>query len=478
CLYLTAPTYFFNRKNMKSSWLFIIYVLWLNGHQCAPTRQEEVNLQEYLKLLSEVGEKYVDDEVKKALIGIKQIKIMMGRNEDKHIDLMKTLKKSSEEKQQALQLMDEVKERLEEEERQCQVSLKNLWDECASCLASTCMRYYITCKHDRSTFRRKVDDVLRKMPPFIFTFHEDPGKDIQFNKKTEEEDTQIVKMEGLFSQLLSDMGSIFQRSFIFFKQMQKEFDQSFQMYFMSDLDLNGSTIMPALPEDITRNDNSQKGWGIPSFLQTVFDFSNMVFESVSELITEVFDESRGNRRDVPEQAKGKYPDRRGKFSKIVSGHQRPLCGDLLENSSGCPQFHDRCQKCQDNLLNDCPNVPELHVKFDEAVKLVNLSGEQYEQILQVVQRHTEDTSYLLNKMKERFGWVSELSNMTIEPENIFNIVKVVPGDPSSKNETVVDVNILTSSTFTIKVPSNLDPKSAEFIEYITGKALQLYKQNI
>lgn len=33
------------------------------------------------------------------MIGIKQMKIMMERNEDKHIDLMKTLKKSSEEKQ-------------------------------------------------------------------------------------------------------------------------------------------------------------------------------------------------------------------------------------------------------------------------------------------------------------------------------------------------------------------------------------------
>jgi len=54
---------------------------------------------------------------------------------------------------------------------------------------------------------------------------------------------------------------------------------------------------------------------------------------------------------------------------------------------------------------------------------------------------------------------------------------VVPGDASSKNETMVDVNILTSPTFTIKVPPSLDPKSAEFIEYIAGKALQLYKQN-
>ncbi|XP_019469504.1 clusterin-like protein 1 [Meleagris gallopavo] len=460
---------------MKSTWLFIIYLLWLNGHQCAPTRQEEMNLRENLKTLSEVGEKYVDEEVKKALIGIKHMKIMMERNEDKHIDLMKTLKKSSEEKQEALRLMDEVKERLEEEERQCRVSLKNLWDECESCLESTCMRFYTTCRHSLSTFRSKVEDFLRKIPPLIFPFHEDQGKDIQINEKPEKEDTQLVKMEDLFSQLLSDMGSMFDRSFTFFKQMQKEFDQSFQTYFMSDLDLSESPSMPALPEATTRNDGLQKDWGIPAFLQTVFDFSKTVFEGVSEVITEVFDEYKDNRRDLPEQAKGS--DRGGMFSKIVSGRQRTLCKELRENSSGCTQFHERCQKCQDNLLHDCPNVPELHMKFDEAFKLVNLSGEQYEQILQMVQHHTEDTSYLLNKMKERFGWVSELSNMTIGPENIFNIVKVVPGDASGTNETVVDVNILTSPTFTIKVPPHLDPKSAEFIEYIAGKALQLYKQN-
>ncbi|NWR20286.1 CLUL1 protein, partial [Emberiza fucata] len=477
CLHVTAPNFSLNRKNMRPSWLFLIHVLCLSGHQCAPTKQEEMNLRDNLKQLSEVGEKYVDEEVKKALIGIKQMKIMMERNEDKHIDLMKTLKKSSEEKQQALRLMDEVKARLEEEERQCQVSLKNLWDECESCLESTCMRYYTTCKHGVSTFKRKVEDFLRKIPPLIFTFHEEQGRDIQSNEKPEKEDTQLVKMEDLFSQLLSDMGSIFDRSFIFFKHMQKEFDQSFQTYFMSDLDLSESPSMPALPEVTTRTEGSQRGWGVPGFLQTVFDFSRTVFEGVTEVITDVFDEYRDYRRDVPEQTKGKYPDRSGMFSKIVSGRQRLQCRELRENSSGCPQFHERCQKCQDNLLHDCPNVPELHIKFDEAFKLVNLSGEQYEQILQVVRHHTEDTSYLLNKMKERFGWVSELSNMTIGPENIFNVVKVVPGDPSSKDDTVVDVNVLTSPTFTIKVPPNLDPKSPEFIEYIAGKALQLYKQN-
>lgn len=58
--------------------------------------------------------------------------------------------------QEALRIMDEVKERLEEEERQCQVSLKNLWDECESCLESTCMRFSTTCRRGVSTFRSKV----------------------------------------------------------------------------------------------------------------------------------------------------------------------------------------------------------------------------------------------------------------------------------------------------------------------------------
>uniref|UniRef100_A0A8D0GQ76 Clusterin n=1 Tax=Sphenodon punctatus TaxID=8508 RepID=A0A8D0GQ76_SPHPU len=363
-------------------------------------------------ILSEVGEKYIDEEVKKALIGIKQMKIMMGKNEDKHVDLMKTLKKSSEEKKEALRLMNEVKERLEEEERLCQVSLNSLWDECKSCLESNCMRFYTTCHHGLSTLTSKVEDFFKKISPQVFTFQEDQGKDLQLNGKPQKEDDQLLQLEDLFSQLLSDMGTMFDRSFVFFKQIQKEFDQSFQMYFMSDIDLTEPYYLPALPEDPTRNTGFQKDWDMPRFFQLFFDFSKTVFEGVSEVITEALDEYTDN------------SDKSGMFSKIISGHERTLCKELRQNSSGCPQFHERCQKCQDNLMQDCPNVPELHIKFDEAFKLLNISGEQYEQILQMAQRHTEDTSYLLHKMKERFGWVSELSNATIGPENIFNIVKV------------------------------------------------------
>nr|XP_028593066.1 clusterin-like protein 1 [Podarcis muralis] len=464
---------------MKPVLFLITYLLCLRGHQCAPTVEGDINFVENLKVLSEVGEKYVDEEVKNALIGIKQMKIMMERNEVKHTDLMKTLKKSSEEKEEALRLMNEVKERLEDEEQICQGSLKNLWDECQSCLESNCMRFYTTCRHGFSTFTSKVEDFFKKLTPLSLPVYELQERDLQFKKKPEEEDAQLAQMEHLFNQLLSDVGTIFEKSFVFFKRMQKEFDQSFQMYFMSDPDLTEPYFLPAFSEVTVRNPIPPKDWEAPGFLQLVFDFSKTVLEGVGEVITEVFEEYRETARDMAEQLKDS--DGSGMFSKNMADHERTPCNKLRQNSSGCPQFHERCQKCQDHFMRVCPDVPELHTKYDDASKLVNISGEQYQQILQMVKRHTEDTAYLLNKMKERFGWVSELSNMTIGPENIFNIVKVSSsvkgGEAASPNETVVDVNILTSPTFTVKVPQDLDTESSEFIEYVAGKALQLYKKN-
>lgn len=44
------------------------------------------------------GEKYVDEAVRKALYGVKQMKDIMAKNEEKHEHLMKSLKHSSDKK--------------------------------------------------------------------------------------------------------------------------------------------------------------------------------------------------------------------------------------------------------------------------------------------------------------------------------------------------------------------------------------------
>lgn len=75
-------------------------------------------------------------------------------------------------------------------------------------------------------------------------------------------------------------------------------------------------------------------------------------------------------------------------------------------------------------LLDCPDVPELHTKVDEALELVNISHQQYAQVLQMTQHHLEDTTYLMEKMREEFGWVADLANQAPGAENIFDSTKV------------------------------------------------------
>lgn len=68
---------------------------------CNPIRSQKKKLQLHRNLLgfSKAGEIDIDEEVKKALTGMKQMKILMERREEEHSNLMRTLKKCREEKQ-------------------------------------------------------------------------------------------------------------------------------------------------------------------------------------------------------------------------------------------------------------------------------------------------------------------------------------------------------------------------------------------
>lgn len=63
---------------------------------CAPDFYK--NIIASLSELSVNGEKLVDEEVKRALYGVKQMKEVMWRNEQKHEHLMTSLKHSADKK--------------------------------------------------------------------------------------------------------------------------------------------------------------------------------------------------------------------------------------------------------------------------------------------------------------------------------------------------------------------------------------------
>ncbi|XP_011911584.1 PREDICTED: clusterin-like protein 1 isoform X1 [Cercocebus atys] len=466
-----------NSGNMKPPLLvFTVYLLWLKDCHCAPTWKDKTAISENLKSFSEVGEVDTDEEVKKALIGIKQMKIMMERKEKEHTNLMSTLMKCREEKQEALKLLNEVQEHLEEEERLCQVSLADSWDECRSCLENNCMRIYTTCQPSWSSVKNKIEQFFRKIYQFLFPFHEDNEKDLPISEKLIEEDAQLTQMEDVFSQLTVDVNSLFHRSFNVFRQMQQEFDQTFQSHFISDTDLTEHYFFPAFSkEPMTKADLEQR-WDIPNFFQLFCNFSVSIYESVSETITKTLKAIE----DLPKQDKA--PDHGGLISKMLPGQDRGLCGELEQNLSRCFKFHEKCQKCQAHLSEDCPGVPALHTELDEAIRLVNVSNQQYSQILQMTRKHLEDTAYLVEKMRGQFGWVSELANQTPETEIIFNSIQVVPriheGNISKQDETVMtDLSILPSSNFTLKIPLEESAESSNFIGYVLANVLQHFKEH-
>uniref|UniRef100_A0A8D2DT72 Clusterin n=1 Tax=Sciurus vulgaris TaxID=55149 RepID=A0A8D2DT72_SCIVU len=450
--------------------VFIVCLLWLKDCHCAPTWKDKTAIGENPKSFSEAGEIDVDVEVKKALIGIKQMKITMERREEEHTKLMKTLKKCKEEKQEAVKLMNEVQEHLEEEERICQASLADSWDECRACLERNCMRFYTTCQPGWSSVKNTIEQFFRKIYQFLFPLRDD-GEDSHLprSERHMQEDAQVAQMEDAFVQLTATVESLFNRSFYVFKQMQQEFDQAFQSYFMSETNLMEPYLFPVLSKEPTKKADLGQSWDIPHFFQLFCNLSLSIYESVRETITDTLSAIENWPKYDEDSHQG------GLISKTLPEQDKGLCGELSQNFSGCFEFHERCQKCQDYLSEDCPDVPELHIELDEALRLVNVSNQQYNQIVQMTQYHLEDTMYQMEKMSEQFGWVSELANQSLGTENIFNSIKAVPrvheGNSSKQDDTMVYSSILPSSNFTLGIP--LEEKSAEssnFIDYVVAKA--------
>ncbi|XP_005372737.1 PREDICTED: clusterin-like protein 1 isoform X5 [Chinchilla lanigera] len=409
-----------NGENMKPPLLmFIVCLLWLKGCHCAPAWKDKTASTGNLKSISEAGETDVDGEVKTALIGIKQMKIMMERRAEEHSKLMKTLKKCRGEKQ--------------------------------------------------------VVQFFRKLYQFLRPPREDDGSGEPGGEESTEDNAEVSHLERVFSQMTADVASLFNRSFHVFTQMQREFDQAFLSYFVSDTDETELYFFPALNQDPAEKADAEQGWAVPDIFQLLRNAGLSVYERVREQLT-------GTLRAVeapPQRDQG--ANQGGLSSKLLPEQDRGVCGELGQNLSACFSFHKRCQKCQDYLSEDCPDVPDLHRELNEALRLVNISNQQYDQVVQMALYHLEDTAYMMEMMRQQFGWVSELADQLPEAEDIFHPIKemVPPSDREGKfshqDDTMIPSSLLPSLNFTLRSPLEKRAGSSNFIDYVAEKVLQHFK---
>ncbi|XP_031418861.1 clusterin-like protein 1 isoform X1 [Clupea harengus] len=427
--------------------------------------------EETLKQLSLEGEKYVDEAVRKALYGVKQMKDIMAKNEEKHEHLMKSLKHSSDKKKGAEELVEEVEHKLGEVEKRCRDSVQAFWEECRPCLEKECKAFYTkTCRRSFSAFTNRVGNFFHRV-----TSHLGPqGSEEQLgqNQTAESSEQDAVRIEDSFGMLLSKVGTLVNRCVVLASRMQHKLDRNLRKTYDPALqDREAEIVLPSPDRDL--DSGFLKGVGLEEVMESFFDFGRSVVEEFGAVLTQVFD-------DMGDAADEERKREKELFPRFLQN--RKLCRALRRHSSECWQLQHKCEPCQGTMLSECPNVRELHIELGEVSELLEVSKQQYEEVLEIVQRHTDDTVSWLGNMATEFDWVAELANNNSAPESIFSITTVEmhndEGVIVSGGKTKVEVSILSSPMLTLTVPGELELQDPAFVQYVAEEALGLYKQRV
>ncbi|XP_048111550.1 clusterin-like protein 1 isoform X1 [Alosa alosa] len=425
--------------------------------------------EETLKQLSVEGERYVDEAVRKALYGVKQMKDIMAKNEEKHEHLMKSLKHTNDKKKGAEELVDEMEHKLGEMEKQCRDSVQTFWEECRPCLEDACKAFYTsTCRRSFSAFANRVGNFFHRVTTRYNP--RDSEQQLGQNRTVEGSEQDVVRIEDSFSSLLSKVGTLVGRCVVLTSRMHQRLDSTLRRTF--DPELQGreaEIVLPSPDEDL--DSGFLKGVGLEEVMESFFDFGRSVVEEFGAVLTQVFD-------DISDAVEEERKREKELFPRFLQN--RKLCRALRRQSSECWQLQHKCESCQGSVLSDCPNVRELHIELGEASELLEVSKQQYEEVLDIVQRHTDDTVSWLSNMATEFDWVAELANNNSAPENIFSITTVEThndeGDNAPGGNTKVEVTILNSPKLTLTVPGELELQDPAFVQYVAEEALGLYKQ--
>ncbi|XP_075953396.1 clusterin-like protein 1 [Anarhichas minor] len=451
----------------------VVLVATLGVLYSAPEDQPTGVSEDTLTQLSLDGEKLVDEEVRRALYGVKQMREVMWRNEQKHEHLMKSLRHSSDKKKEADQLAQEVTEKLEEAEEQCKDSLQSEWVECRPCLEDACKTFYTsTCRRGFGIFQAKVDNFFRRVSRrFGPREPRTDAGDILVNQGPDDTDTEVDRIEDSFNRLTGRVGLLVSRSVALVSRMRSRLDEVLQRAFLNDSDVLTEEADATDLSDAGRDSGFLQGAGLEEVLDSFFDFGKSVVEEFGAVVTQAFD-------DIHVAVEEKKKKVRESFPRFLQN--RKLCRDLRKQTSECWQLQSQCEACQGPLLTECPSVRELHVELDEVSQLLDVSKEQYNEILSIVWRHTDETVNWLSSMATEFSWVAQNVINSSIPENIFRITTVAPKSHDEQNasetETRVEVNILNSPPLLLSVPGELELRDPAFIQYVAQEALNKYKE--
>ncbi|XP_036453288.1 clusterin-like protein 1 [Colossoma macropomum] len=453
-----------------------------------------------LKLLSAEGERYMDEEMKRALLGVKQMKETMDKTDERHQQLLKTLKQSFDKKRGAEQLAQEAEQKLQMAEQQCRDRLRPMWEKCRPCLQARCGSFYTsTCRRSSSSFSLQVEEFVRRMASKLDEdqdqlFNQSPDSQLEIQNQTQmpmdqntpeyqnqgrdyeqllkvspppNMDKDLVWIKNTFSRIGTKVASLYSHSSALVSGMRRELGSAFLSTFTEDIQPE-----PSLPSEHLQTGGFALSGSLRGAFDSFMEMGRSVLHEVSSALTQSFEGSE------PEGATQKASDWLPGWMSSPGGQ---LCRHLRSRVSQCREKQSECDNCHQALLTECPEVPEHYSELSEISLLLNASRSQYEEVLQVLRTHTEHTLRWAENVTRKHAWVTHISNGTAPP-HVFSLVKLVPGSSGlvggTRTDTVVEVSVLDSPVLSLSVPVELELSDPAFIQYIAKEALLAYQNTL
>uniref|UniRef100_A0A8C5MJ35 Clusterin n=1 Tax=Leptobrachium leishanense TaxID=445787 RepID=A0A8C5MJ35_9ANUR len=417
-----------------------------------------------LQQMSVQGSKYITEQFENALNGVKNMKILMDNTGKEHQEILRTLEETKRNKEDALKQALESEQQLSEKQEVCNETVLALWEGCKPCLKQTCVRFYSkTCSSGSGLVGRQFEEFLNRSSPFSILVN---GEKIDtLTKEDEQQHMTLEDLEDGYSVVEDSVDEIFRESMKAFGQMSQMFQGSFQGGF------GGHNPFPFQGLGFPFRTSERRRERSPFFNP----YFNGGFDSLFEAAQKMMERNHQLAHQGP-----LWIGREGN-----STDNKVVCRELRRNSAGCLKMREKCEQCKEILAIDCSGKDPMqqHIKetFEDSVRLAEKFTKQYEEQLEKLREKMLNTTGLLERLNQQFGWVSRLANMTQHEKNgIFQISTVYSKTNSGDvpSDSTATVTLFDQEPFTFMVPGDITMEDPKFGELVAEEALKRYKTEV
>ncbi|MBN3292230.1 CLUS protein, partial [Polypterus senegalus] len=429
-----------------------------------------------LKLISLQGQKHIDKEIDDAIEGVKQMKTLMEKSEKQHKAYLKKLDKTKQQKEEAIKVAEEIEVKLNEAQKVCNESIQALWEECKPCLKQSCIRYYSrTCSSASGAVGRRLEEYLNKTSPIsIWINGEKLDSLLETDKKQEK---QFEDLEEHYAEIADGVDSIFQDSEKVFDHIHSPFRYRMNFGYPMTTPLMSHRMMPFYQMNHPDIRSHFFGHGFHDMFKPMFDMVQRMFDSVSQITEKEFD------------LMDPFPTDGSVNEDVIisrpNGNNQMTCREIRRNSAGCLNLKEECEKCKAIQSIDCsgkkPLQGPLKEEFENSLAIMEKLTKEYDEMLKKFQQEILNTTDIMKRLNEQFGWVSTLVNATDRQDGFFQITTVMSRNSQNPNEpgdTTVTTKFFDLPEMTFTVPKDIPWDDPKFSEIIAKEAVEYYKKNV